>query len=40
MAVLGDKRWPHTAKQDGRKMCERFLCVLWKKRIERQNCWR
>ena len=31
---LGDRRWPQTAKQDGDKICRRFLCSVWKKRSE------
>ncbi|CAN0093298.1 unnamed protein product [Sphacelaria rigidula] len=37
MAILGDGWWPETAKQDGDKICEKFLCNVWKKRHERQN---
>ena len=33
MAILGDRWWPQTAKQDG----DRFLCNIWKKRNERPN---
>ena len=32
IAVLGDRSWPQTAKQDRNKICRRFLCSLWKKR--------
>ena len=31
IAVLEDRWWPHTAKQDGDKICRRFLCSVWKK---------
>ena len=32
--ILGDRWWPQTAKQDGDKICRRFLCSVWKKRSE------
>ena len=34
IAILGNRWWPQTAKQDGDKMCRRFLCSVWKKRNE------
>ena len=34
IAILGDRWWPQTAKQDGDKVCSRFLCSEWKKRNE------
>ena len=34
IAILGDRWWPQTAKQDGDKICRRFLCSVWKKRNE------
>ena len=34
IAMLGDRWWPQTAKQDGDKICRRFLCSVWKKRNE------
>ena len=34
IAILGDRWWPKTAKQDGDKICRRFLCSVWKKRNE------
>ena len=34
IAILGDGWWPQTAKQDGDKICRRFLCSVWKKRNE------
>ena len=37
IAILGDRWWPQTAKQDGDKICKRFLCNVWKKRNERLN---
>ena len=32
--ILGDRWWPQTTKQDGDKLCRRFLCNVWKKRNE------
>ena len=37
MAVLGDRWWPHTAKQEGDRISKHFLCNIWKKRNERPN---
>ncbi|CAN0096948.1 unnamed protein product [Sphacelaria rigidula] len=37
IAILGDGWWPQKAKQDGDKICRRFLCNAWKKRFERRN---
>ena len=37
IAILVDRCWPQTAKQDGDKICKRFLCNVWKKRNERLN---
>ena len=37
IASLGDRCWQQTAKQDGDKICKRFLCNVWKKRNERLN---
>ena len=37
IAILGDRCWPQTAKQDGDNICKRFLCNIWKKRNERLN---
>ena len=37
MAILGDRWWPQTAKQDGDKISKQFLCSIWKKRNERPN---
>ena len=34
IAILGDRWWPQTAKQDGDKICRKFLCNVWKKRNE------
>ena len=34
IAVLGDRWWPQTAKQDGDKICRRFFCSVSKKRNE------
>ena len=37
IAILGDRWWPQTAKQDGDRISKRFLCSIWKKRNERPN---
>ena len=37
IAILGDRWWPQTAKQQGDKISKKFLCILWKKRNERPN---
>ena len=38
IVVLGDRWWPQTAKQDGHRICQHFLCNIWKKkRNERPN---
>ena len=37
MAILGDRWWPQTAKQDGDRRSTQFLCRVWKKRNERPN---
>ena len=37
IASLGDRCWQQTAKQDGDKICKRFLCNVWKKCNERLN---
>ena len=37
IAILGDRWWLQTAKQDGDKIHKRFLCNVWKKRNERPN---
>ena len=31
IAILGDRWWPQTVKQEGDKICERFLGNVWKK---------
>ena len=28
IAILGDRCWPQTAKQDGDNICKRFLCNI------------
>ena len=28
IAFLGDRWWPHTAKQDGERISEQFLCNI------------
>ena len=37
IAILGDRRWPQTAKQDGARISKQFLCSIWKKRNERPS---
>ena len=37
IAILGDRLWPQMAKQDGDKICKRFLCNIWKKCNDRLN---
>ena len=37
IAILGDRWWPQTAKQDGDRISKQFLCNIWKKRNERPN---
>ena len=37
IAILGDKTWPQTAKQDGNRISKQFLRKIWKKRNERPN---
>ena len=37
IAILGDRWWPRTAKQDGDRTSKQFLCNIRKKRIERPN---
>ena len=37
IAILGDRWWPPTAKQEGDTICKRFLCNVWKKRNEHRT---
>ena len=37
IAILGDRWWPQTTKQDEDRISEQFLCSIWKKRNERPN---
>ena len=37
IAILGDRWWPQTVKQQGDKISKKFLCNTWKKRNERPN---
>ena len=37
IAILGDRWWPQTAKQQGDKISKKFLCNIKKKRNERPN---
>ena len=32
IAILGDRWWPQTAKQDGDTISKYFLCNIWNKR--------
>ena len=32
IAMLGDRWWLHTAKQEGDKISKHFWCNIWKKR--------
>ena len=37
IAILGDRWWPQTAKQEGDKISKKFLYNIWKRRHERPN---
>ena len=37
IAILGDRWWPQTAKQDGDRIRKLFVCGVWKQRNERPN---
>ena len=37
IAVLGDRWWPQTAKQEGDKISEKFPCSIWKKSYDSRN---
>ena len=37
IAILGDRWWPQTAKQEGDKTSKTFLCNIWKNRNEHPN---
>ena len=37
IAILGDRWWLQTAKQEGDRISKQFLCNTWKKRNERPN---
>ena len=37
IAILGDRWWPQTAKQEGDRISKHFLRNIWKKRNERPN---
>ena len=30
IAILGDRWWPQTAKQDGDRISKQFLCNIWR----------
>ena len=36
-AILGDRWWPQTAKQEGNRMSKQFLRDVWRKRNEPPN---
>ena len=40
IAILGDRWWPQTAKQDGDRISEQFLCYIREKRNERPKVGR
>ena len=35
IAILGDRRWPQRAKQEGDKTSKKVLCNIWGKRNQR-----
>ena len=35
IAILADRWWPQTAKENGDNMCKTFECNIWKKVNER-----
>ena len=37
IAILGDRWWPQTSKQDGHSLSKQFPCSIWKKCNERPN---
>ena len=37
IAILGDRWWPQTAKQDGDRISKQLSCNIRKKRNERPN---
>ena len=37
IAILGDRCWPQTAKQQGDKTRKKCLCNIWKERNERPD---
>ena len=37
IAILRDRWWPQTAKQDRDRTSKQFLCNIWKKRKEHAN---
>ena len=37
IAILGDRWWPQTAKQQGDNISKKFICNIWQKRNERPN---
>ena len=37
IAIVGDRWWPQSAKQEGDRISKHILCNIWKKRNERPN---
>ena len=37
IAILGDRWWPQTAKQEGENRSKHFLCSTWKTRHKRPS---
>ena len=37
IAILGDRWWPQTAKQEGGKKIKKIICKIWKKCHARPN---
>ena len=37
IAILGDRWWPQTAKQEGDRIGKKYICNKWKKCNERPN---
>ena len=37
IAILGDRRWPQTAKEEGDRTIKQFLSIAWNKRSRRPN---
>ena len=37
IAIVGDRWWPQTTKQDGDRKSKQNICSIWTKRVERLN---